>query len=96
MRVLTATFLLLIFSSSVSTYTEPGPPFRNSPFDSYGVIDWENEKARLDSFAIQLTQERKGVGAILVYDKTRGCPGEAKARAQACRAKLDRIRRSRW
>ena len=68
MRLLAATFVLFVI-------------WFNSPFDQYGTIEWEDEKARLDNFAIQLTQEWKGVGAILIFDKANGCPGEAKARA---------------
>src|SRR3982750_3116057 len=51
-------------------------------FDQYGgAIRWEDEKSRLDNFAIQLQQEEKVVGYILVFDAVGGCPGEAQARA---------------
>lgn len=80
MRVLTVTFLLLTIGSSGSTATEPAT-WPSSPFDEYGAISWENEKARLDNFAIQLTNYTKSVGAILAIDRAGGCPGEAKARA---------------
>ena len=85
MRLLTATFLVsLLLGSSVSSEREPGPR-PHSRFDEYGEIRWENEKARLDNFAIHITNEisadRKSVGAILVFDRTGGCPGEAVARA---------------
>ena len=52
----------------------------DSPFDQYGTISWEDEKARLDNFAIQLQNNKKCTGYILVFDKTNGCPGEATAR----------------
>ena len=68
MRVLTATFVLFVIWFS-------------SPFDQYGEIEWEHEKARLDNFAIRLQEDWKGVGAILIFDKAHGCSGEAKARA---------------
>ena len=76
MRLLTVTFLLSLLIGF-------------SRFDQYGAIAWEDEKARLDNFAIQITNEigadRKIVGAILVFDQTGGCPGEAEARAMRAR-----------
>ena len=53
----------------------------DSLFDQYGAIRWEDEKARLDNFAIQLQQDEKLVGWILVFDSVGGCPGDAQARA---------------
>ena len=53
----------------------------NSPFDSYGAIRWEDEKARLDNFAIQVQNSEKYIGYILVVEAIGGCPGEAQARA---------------
>jgi hypothetical protein len=52
-----------------------------SPFDEYGEIAWEDEKARLDNFAIQLQQDSDLIGYVLVYDAVGGCEGEAQARA---------------
>ena len=53
----------------------------DSPFDEYGEIAWEDEKARLDNFAIQLQQDSDLIGYVLVYDAAGGCRGEAQARA---------------
>lgn len=50
-------------------------------FDQYGAIRWEDEKAHLDNFAIQLQQDEKLVGYILVFDSVGGCAGEAQSRA---------------
>lgn len=51
-------------------------------FDQYGGgLKWEDEKARLDNFAIQLQQHEEYVGYILVFDAIGGCPGEAQTRA---------------
>jgi hypothetical protein len=56
-------------------------PF-NSAFDEYGRICWENEKARLDNFAIALQNaDRSTLGHIIVYDGKIACRGEAIARA---------------
>jgi hypothetical protein len=79
MRILVSILLLLSSSYSLST----GAAAPNSPFDQYGEIRWEDEKARLDNFAIQIQQitDGKYFGFILVYDSSGGCPGEAAARA---------------
>ncbi len=53
----------------------------DSPFDEYGTISWDDEKARLDNFAIQLQHWEKLIGNILVVETVGGCPGEARARA---------------
>jgi hypothetical protein len=52
-----------------------------TPFDQYGAISWEDEKSHLDNFAIQLQNDEKLIGYILVFDAVGGCPGEAQARA---------------
>ena len=49
--------------------------------DDYGAIDWENEKARLDSYANRLHNEKNLIGYIFVFAENGGCPGEAQARA---------------
>ncbi len=54
----------------------------NSPFDEYGRICWDDERARLDNFAIALLQAPPTtLGHIIVYDGKRACRGEAIARA---------------
>lgn len=53
----------------------------DSLFDQYGAIRWEDEKARLDNFAVSLQQDETLVGYILVFDSVGGCAGEAQARA---------------
>ena len=50
-------------------------------FDEYGRIRWEDEQARLDNFAIQVTNESDSIGYIFVYDGENVCVGEAQARA---------------
>lgn len=49
--------------------------------DQYGSIGWQNEKARLDNFAIQLMTDPSAVGYIFVHDGKNLCAGEAQARA---------------
>jgi hypothetical protein len=50
-------------------------------FDQYGNIAFNDEKARLDNFAIQLQNEPGAQGYIIAYGGRRGRTGEAQARA---------------
>ena len=74
-------FLLLHVVASARLCDGASGPSPTTPFDQYGVIGWENEKARLDNFAIHLQNEENLIGYILVFDRSGGCAGEAKARA---------------
>ncbi len=69
--------LIIPFGSRSSASSRP----LISPFDQYGRICWEDEKARLDNFAIELQNYRAATGHIIVYDGSRACRGEAIARA---------------
>jgi hypothetical protein len=51
-------------------------------FDEYGNIDFNDEKARLDNFAVQLQNEPKWKGYVIAYGGKRARVGEAKARAE--------------
>ena len=76
MKIVLGTIILsalLIDSGSVT--------FAQGHHDDYGAISWENEKARLDSFAIQLHHEKDLIGYIFIFAENGGCPGEAQARA---------------
>ena len=65
----------------------PLPPITCAlPLDTYGTLDPEDEKARLDNFAIALLNEPKTLGYIIVYGGRRGRRGEAQAGVD--RAKL--------
>ena len=50
-------------------------------FDEIGDVRFNDEKARLDNFAIQLQNEPGSVGYILVYPGRRSRPGDAQRRA---------------
>jgi len=71
--------LLIIIPLSSDSSANRGP--FNRAFDEYGRICWEDEKARLDNFAIELLNYRAAIGDIIVYDGERACRGEAIARA---------------
>jgi hypothetical protein len=47
-------------------------------FDEYGNIKFNDEKARLDNYAIQLQNQPGSTGVIIAYGS---CEGEAQARA---------------
>jgi hypothetical protein len=59
-------------------------PIMNKPrkFDEYYDIARNDEKARLDNFAIQLQSEPGSQGYIIVYPSRRARPNDAQARAQ--------------
>jgi hypothetical protein len=53
------------------------PPAQPTKFDEYGNIRFNDEKARLDNYAIQLQNQPGSTGTILVYGS---CAGEAQQR----------------
>ena len=59
-------------------------PIMNKPrkFDEYYDIARNDEKARLDNYAIQLQSEPGSQGYIIVYPSRRARPNDAQARAQ--------------
>jgi hypothetical protein len=62
----------------------PEPPWvcgYTRPIDSYGDISFENEKARLDNFAIELQNDPTALGYIVAYGGRRARAGEARRRA---------------
>ena len=66
----------------------------NRAFDEYGSICWEDEKARLDNFAIALlNDDRTTLGHIIVYDGRSACRGEAVGRAIRAKKYLVEYRR---
>jgi hypothetical protein len=54
-------------------------------FDEYGDIKFNDEKARLDNYAIQLQNDPGAQGYILAYGS---CEGEAQARADRAKGYL--------
>ena len=54
------------------------PPVPPRKFDEYGNIRFNDEKARLDNYAIQLQNEPGSTATIIVYGS---CAGEAQQRA---------------
>jgi PKD domain-containing protein len=63
-------------ASCSTSVTAPSAPA--TKFDEYGNIRFNDEKARLDNYAIQLQNQPGSQGYIVVYG---ACAGEAQARA---------------
>jgi hypothetical protein len=63
-------------TNSCTTAVKP-PPTPASKFDEYGNIRFNDEKARLDNYAIQLQNNPGSTGTIIVYGS---CAGEAQQR----------------
>jgi hypothetical protein len=61
-------------------------------FDEYGDISFEDEKARLDNFAIELQNLPQGRGYIVAYGGRRGRRGEARKRAERAKNYLTTVR----
>jgi hypothetical protein len=68
-------------SSSASCSTAVGGVERPRKIDEYGRIEFNDEKARLDNFAIELQNNPTAQGYIIAYGGRRGRAGEAQARA---------------
>jgi len=68
-------------NTSASCTTTPQRRAVARLFDQYGNIAFNDEKARLDNFAIQLQNEPGAQGYIIAYGGRRGRAGEAQARA---------------
>jgi hypothetical protein len=64
-------------TASCTTSVRPPAPLARK-FDEYGDIRFNDEKARLDNYAIQLQQEPGAQGVIIAYGN---CAGAAQARA---------------
>ena len=65
-------------------------------FDAYGNIAWEDEKARLDNFAIQLMNNPNDIGYLYVHAGRLSCKGEAQARAVRAKSYLRKVRHVDW
>jgi hypothetical protein len=60
--------------------------------DKYGNIPWEDEKARLDNFAIQLMNDPNLVGYYYVIVGKESCRGEGQARAIRAKNYMTKVR----
>jgi len=84
MKLVALLFLLLVPESLFG----PSSTTPNSPFDDYGNLCWDDEKARLDNFAFQLQNQPTATGEIMVYAGAISCNDEAKYRGDRARGWL--------
>jgi hypothetical protein len=73
--------------ASITTSITPPPP-TSCPFDGYGDIKFEDEKARLDNFALQILNYSPAGGLILMYAGKKTFKGEAAYRLQRAKSYL--------
>ena len=86
--------LLSLFTSVAQGRVVPLPPDR--PFDSYGNLCWDSEKARLDNFASELQSRPEVTGLILFYDGDPPCYEAALARAMRAKKYIVEYRGVAW
>jgi hypothetical protein len=88
----------LLALAGLATVYAPGSSSTKAKrlFDQYGMIRWEDEKARLDNFAIQVQQDPNTVGYIFVQDGPQMCLGEAQARATRAKRYIVEHRGTSW
>jgi len=65
--------------------SEDGSTFDYLAFDKYGDVNFESESARLDNFAVELSQSPRLTGYVVVYAGKIACPREAFHRANRAR-----------
>ena len=92
-KLLLISLVLLCVGVSVATPPHASP---TTAFDRYGRIPWEDEKARLDNFAIQLTNHPDATGYFLVHAGKSSCKNEAQDRALRAKKYLMNVRHIPW
>jgi hypothetical protein len=88
MRWVFACLFLILTSASFSSAQTMGIP----RFDKFGDVNCEDEKARLDNFAVQIQGNSDSVGYVIVYGGSYGRRGEAQARASRIKSYLVKSR----
>jgi hypothetical protein len=79
--------------ASASSTTKVKPPIVcNFPFDQYGDIEFEDEKARLDNFAIQIANEPLATGQIIMFAGRETFRNEAAERLARAKSYLMDVR----
>lgn len=64
--------------------------------DTYGNIAWEDEKARLDNFAIELMNAPNSIGYYYIMVGKESCRGEGQARAIRAKDYMTKVRHADW
>jgi len=79
-------------SASAKTGLKPPRPPDGCPFDGYGDIRFQDEKARLDNFAIQILNYPQSSGQLLMFAGQKTFKGEAAYRLNRARSYLVNVR----
>jgi hypothetical protein len=79
-------------SASKTTQVKMAPVACGLPLDEYGDIRFEDEKARLDNFAIQLLNDSLASGTILMYAGQETFKNEAAERLARAKSYLIKVR----
>jgi hypothetical protein len=85
---------LMLFGLSPAKTLEPASDI--FWIDRYGNISWEDEKARLDNFAIQLMNDPNQIGYMYVQAGRVSCKGEAQAHAVRAKKYMTEVRGAAW
>ena len=106
MNRLRATFCSLCLTLTLGTisyaqegrdrHPVPGKDYILEPFERYGDVSWEHEQATLDSFAIELQNDPRLVGYIIVYAGRVSCASEAQHRGLRAKKYLVEYRHIAW
>ena len=90
--------LLLTSAPFTTPSVYEAAPFPPDVFwlDRYGALRWEDEKARLDNFAIQLLQQPGYIGYIYIWVGNRSCANEAVAHAIKAKRYVTTVRGLSW
>ncbi len=86
--------LALILGLSAASYAQADLDVE--AFDKYGDISWEDEMARLDTFAISLQQDPRLIGYIVVYAGKVSCAGDTQRRGMRAKKYLVEQRGVPW
>ena len=94
MRTFLLSLLLLHAGVCSPAWAKSGPDV--FWLEKYGRISWEDEKIRLDNFAIQLMSDPNLVGYYYVRVGSESCRGEAQARAVRAKDYMTKVRHADW
>ena len=82
-------------NASASTTTRIAPPALSCchPFDEYGDLRFEDEKARLDNFTIQISNIPLSIGYLTMYAGQKTFKNEAAERLARARSYMVKVRK---
>jgi len=95
-RVILLIGFFFYFAGAVQTHGSPALPLDVFWLDEYGALRWEDEKARLDNFAITLIQQPNFIGYIYIWAGHRSCANEAVDHAIKVKRYLTKVRNVPW